>query len=378
MGIVMAGAGLAGANAAMALREQGYEGDMAVLSAESHEPYERPPLSKGVLLGHDPEEVVFLQDSSWWQEHGIDLRLGVSLTGIDRAARQALTSAGPLGYEHLVLATGSAPRHLAWVDEAAFNSIQLRTLEDSRAIKQQLTPGARIALIGAGWIGLEVAAAARAQGAEVVAFDPAPVPLMAALGPEVGQLFADLHRAHGVELRLGTTANADDLVGADLVLVGIGAVPNSAVAEAAGLAVDNGVLVDATLRSTDPRVWAIGDLANHDHPRYGRLRVEHWDNAIEQGKHVAANIVRALAGGGPEAYTGDPYFFSDQYDLGMEYVGNPGRAGYDRVDIVGDTDVANGGAFRAFWVRGGEVVAAMQANDWDFSEELRTVIGTRR
>jgi 3-phenylpropionate/trans-cinnamate dioxygenase ferredoxin reductase subunit len=221
-----------------------------------------------------------------------------------------------------------------------------------------------------------VTAAARAAGCEVTVYEQAALPQLGVLGPEVARVFAELHRAHGVDLRLGASVTAEDLRAADLVVVGIGVAPATELAESAGLAVDNGVLVDAQLRTSDRSVYAIGDIANHDHPRLGRrVRVEHWETAIEQGKTAAHNLV-----GAAEAYERLPYFFTDQYDLGMEYVGSVGPAGYDRVDIDGDPDsvASDQGAFRAYWVKDDVVVAAMHVNDWDASDAIRESIGTSR
>ncbi len=374
--IVIVGAGLAGGNAAVELREQGFSGPVTVLGAEQHPPYERPPLSKGMLLGEEDAADTLVEPDAWWAEHDVDLRTGVEVAGIDTAARQVQLADGPLEYASLILATGSEPRTLPALAEAGIASTPLRTLEQSRRIVDALRPGAKVAIVGAGWIGLEVAAAARNAEAQVSVFEQAPLPLLGVLGPEVASLFADLHRAHDVDLRLGTAVSPQELAGHDLVVVGIGAAPRTGLAEAAGLGVSNGVLVDEQLRTGDPHVLAAGDIANHLHPRFGRIRVEHWDNAREQGRVAARN---ALAGpGAGEVYDRVPYFFTDQYDLGMEYVGHVGAEGYDRVDLEGDTDLAAGGALRAFWVRDGEVVAAMQANDWDYSEELRSVVGSRR
>ncbi|HEU5485496.1 MAG TPA: FAD-dependent oxidoreductase, partial [Microlunatus sp.] len=246
----------------------------------------------------------------------------------------------------------------------------LRTIEDSDRLKVAISAGARLGVVGAGWIGLEVAAAAREAGCAVTVFEQAQLPLLGVLGPEVAQAFADLHRAHGVELRLGSSVGAGDLREFDLLVVGVGVAPSTELAEAAGLAVDNGVLVDTRLRTSDRDVYAIGDIANHDHPVLGRrVRVEHWETAIEQGKTAAHNLA-----GGDEPYERLPYFFTDQYDLGMEYVGSVGPEGYDRVDIDGDLH----GTFRAYWVKGGTVVAAMHANDWDASDAIRESVGGSR
>lgn len=378
--IVIVGAGPAGASAATELRERGHDGPVTLIGAEEHAPYERPPLSKGFLLGDQPFEKAFVHELDWYAANDIDLRLGTRVTAIDPAARSVRLrpvvggEEEELSYAALLLATGAQPRHLAVADRAGPPVICLRTVEDSRALKETLKEGTRVAIVGAGWIGLEVAAAARKAGSEVTVFETADLPLLRVLGPEVATLFADLHRAHGVDLRLGTSVRSDDLTDADLIVVGVGAIPDTVLAEQAGLDVDNGVLVDATLRTSDPHIFAIGDIANQDHPTLGRrIRVEHWDTAIEQAKVAAHNLA-----GGSQEYARIPYFFTDQYDLGMEYFGSVGPEGYDRVDIEGSTDVAAGDAFRAYWVKDGTVVAAMHANDWDATDTIRASIGTPR
>jgi 3-phenylpropionate/trans-cinnamate dioxygenase ferredoxin reductase subunit len=239
---------------------------------------------------------------------------------------------------------------------------------DVDRIRAAFGPGNRIVIIGAGWIGLEVAAAARTAGCDVTVFEVAPLPLLRVLGPQVAQAFADLHRAHGVDLRLGTTVTATDLQGATLVVVGVGVIPDVALAGRAGLAVDNGVLVDATLRTNNPDVYAVGDIANQEHPVLGqRIRVEHWDTAIEQAKVAAHNLV-----GGQERYDRLPYFFTDQYDLGMEYVGHAVADERTEVVIPGDLTA---GQWRAYWVAGGVVVAGMHVNDWEAIDEIRAQVG---
>ncbi|MFC7488613.1 NAD(P)/FAD-dependent oxidoreductase [Knoellia sp. CPCC 206453] len=365
--VAIVGGGLAGATVAESLRERGFDGEIVVFAAERHLPYERPPLSKGVLLGDKESDSAFVHDDAWWREHDIDVRTGTEVQSIDLAGRRVVTTTGEQPYEWLVLATGSEPRRLRLADESGKPVHYLRTLEDSLALKAALTDGARIAIIGGGWIGLEVASAARQAGAAVTVHEGADLPLLAVLGPEVGQLFADLHRGHGVDLRLGAPVTADDLSDADLVVVGIGASPRTALASAAGLEVDDGVLVDELLRTSDEHVLAVGDIASQAHPVLGRrVRVEHWDNAIGQGKAAAATIA-----GSVEPYAKLPYFFTDQYDLGMEYFGSVGPDGYDRVQTKGDFS----GPFRAWWIRDDVVVAAMQANDWDASDATRESVG---
>ena len=370
MRIIVVGAGLAAGTAVTELREQGYDRELIVFGSEIHPPYERPPLSKGYLLGNDPIENAFVHEAAWYAEHDVDLRTSTTVTAIDPGGHEITADGETFGYDKLLLATGAEPRRLRLADESGTPTAYLRTIEDSDRLKVAFAAGAKVGIIGAGWIGLEVAAAARIAGCEVTVFEQAELPLLAVLGPEVAQAFADLHRAHGVDLRLGVTVSADDLQPFDLVVVGIGAVPSTALAEAAGLAVDNGVLVNAQLQSSDPDIYAIGDIANELHPVLGRrIRVEHWDTAIEQGKTAAHNLL-----GAQEAYDRMPYFFTDQYDLGMEYVGSVGPDGYDRVDIEGDLH----GSFQAYWVKDAHVVAAMQANDWDASDAIKESLGASR
>lgn len=380
MNIVVVGAGLAGAKAVEELRDQGYDGDVTLVGAEHHTPYERPPLSKGLLLGTDEPDSPFVHETPWYAEHGVDLLVGDAATALDLAARTVTVGDRAISWDRLLLTTGAQPRRLGAVDESGADVSYLRTLEDSLALKERLAGD--LLVIGAGWIGLEVASAARQAGGQVTVVETAPLPLARVLGPEIGAVFADLHREHGVDLRLGTgldsmsrdggrtTVRLSDghEVSPDLVVVGIGAGPDDRLASSAGLATDNGVLVDAALRASAPDVWAAGDVANHDHPTLGRVRVEHWDNAIQQGKHAA----RAMLGD-DAAYDRQPYFFTDQYDLGMEYVGHVGPDGYDEVVIRGDLE---GRVFSALWVAADRVVAGMHANDWDATDALRAVVGT--
>lgn len=366
MSIVIVGAGLAGGTAATELREQGYDGPVVLLGAEEHPPYERPPLSKGYLLGNDPLDDAFVHPRAWYAEHDVDLRTGVEATALDTDAHVVSTTDGDVRYEQLLLATGAEPRRLEVAEEAGVPVAYLRTIEDADRLKAAFGEGKRIAVVGAGWIGLEAAAAAREAGAEVTVFETADLPLLRVLGPTVARVFADLHREHGVDLRLGATVAPTDLAGADLVVAGVGVTPRTDLARSGGLAVDDGVLVDAGLRSSVRSVLAVGDIANHAHPLLGRLRVEHWDTAINQAKTAAHNLA-----GGDETYDTVPYFFTDQYDLGMEYVGHGGAD--DEVVVHGDLDAK---AFRAFWVRDGRVVAAMHANDWDATDDLRAAVSS--
>jgi len=385
--IVLVGGGLATGTAVRELRDQGYAGDLVVIAGEAHAPYERPPLSKGYLLGNEPAEKAFVNDEGWYAEHDVDLRTGVTVDAVDPDARTVTAGGEELAWSGLLLATGATPRHLALADDSGAPVHYLRTLDDSTALKAQLTAGARIGIIGGGWIGLEVASAAQQAGAEVVVLEALEQPLLNVVGPEVGALFAQLHREKGVDVRTGVrveeiTAGSDgatiglaggDTIPVDRLVVGVGVLPVADLAAGAGIAVDNGILVDAGLRTSAPGVFAAGDVANVDHPTLGhRLRVEHWDTAIKHGTVAATNLL-----GGQALADQLPYFFTDQYALGLEYVGHPGPEGFDRVVVTGDTDgPVEGRTFRVWWLRGDRVVAGMHVNDWDAIGRVRELVGT--
>jgi 3-phenylpropionate/trans-cinnamate dioxygenase ferredoxin reductase subunit len=380
MNIVIVGAGLAGANAAEELRNQGYTGDVTMVGAEPHPPYERPPLSKGLLLGTAEPDSALVHPAQWYADHDVELVTGSPVSELDLDTGHVVLGERRLPYDRLLLATGAQPRRLPLADRSGADVVYLRTLDDALALKDRLAE--RLLIIGAGWIGLEVAAAARAAGGAVTVVETAPLPLANVLGPELAPVFAGLHREHGVDLRFDTGVAAIEHTGdrtsvtlsdgtelsPDLILVGIGAEPDDRLAAAAGLATDHGVLVDAELRAGDPHVFAAGDVANHDHPLHGRLRVEHWDTAIHQGRHAARSML-----GHDEPYTRQPYFFTDQYDLGMEFVGHVGPDGYDDVVVRGDLDER---VFSAFWLRGTTVLAGMHVNDWDAIEAIRRIVAS--
>ncbi|MEV0611960.1 FAD-dependent oxidoreductase [Nonomuraea sp. NPDC050404] len=384
---VIVGAGLAGAKAAEALREEGFDGPVVLLGEESERPYERPPLSKGYLLGQDERDKVYVHPSQWYAEHDVDLRLGVAVTGLDPAGHEVLLGdGGRQGYAKLLLATGSSPRPLP-VPGAGLDGVHyLRRIADSDGIKDAMKSASRVAVIGAGWIGLETAAAARSAGAEVTVLESAQLPLLQVLGGEVAQIFADLHTENGVDVRCGVQVaeitGADgrvsgvlladgSLIEADAVIVGVGITPNTGLAEAAGLDVDNGVRVDAGLRSSDADIYAAGDVANAFHPRLGtHLRVEHWANAL----HQPATAAKAMLGQ-DAAYDRMPYFFTDQYDLGMEYTGHVEPGGYDQVVFRGRTDTRE---FIAFWLAGGRVLAGMNVNVWDVTDTIDALVTSGR
>jgi 3-phenylpropionate/trans-cinnamate dioxygenase ferredoxin reductase component len=377
MTFVVVGGGLAGAKAVETLRDEGYEGPVTLIGAETDRPYERPPLSKGLLLGTDEPDSVFVHAAEWYAAHDVDLRLGTTATAIDRSAKVVrLASGDQVAYERLLLATGSSPRPLPV--PGGERALLLRTLEDSHRISAAVTGTSRVVVVGAGWIGLEVAAAARGRGAEVTVVGSTALPLQKVLGDEMAQVFADLHRANGTQLRLGTHVTeitptevvlADGTrLSADVVIAGIGVTPNVALAIDAGLAVDDGVLVSSSLATSDPDIFAIGDIANVDHAFLGhRVRVEHWDVAIHTGQAAA----RAMLGQ-DVAYDRLPYFFTDQYDLGMEYTGSaPPDA---EVVVRGDLATRE---FIAFWLADGRVVAGMNVNVWDVADQIEALIRSR-
>ena len=379
--IVVVGGGLAGASAVGTLREEGYDGRLVLVGAERHLPYERPPLSKSYLAGTSSLDDALAHPASFYEARDVELRLGSPATSIDLEGRTVRVGSDELAWDRLVLATGSAARRLPSVDRSGAAVAYLRTVEDADRIRSALRPGRRIVVVGGGWIGLEVAAAARGADCEVVVVEPLDQPLLRVLGTEVGAAFADLHRRHGVDLRTSTglasvtsrgsgpaVVHLEDgtATEADLVVVGIGAVPSTDLAEAAGLEVEDGVVADEHLVTSHPDVLVAGDIARAHHPLLGTsVRVEHWDNAKAQGATAARNAL-----GTREPYDRLPYFFTDQYDLGMEYVGHVGPQGYDEVVVRGDL----GSVYTAFWVREGRVRAAMHVNDWDATDALRSIV----
>lgn len=386
--VIIIGGGLAGAKTAEALREKGYDGAVDLIAAENHLPYERPPMSKDYLAGTATFDDALVHPADWYKEHDITVHQGVRATAIDAAEhRVTLEDGSRLPYDKLVLATGSSVRHLPLKGADAAGVHYLRTVEDADAIHRTFGEGKRLVVIGGGWIGLEVAAAARAAGTTVTILEGAKLPLLRVLGEEIAQVFADLHTSHGVELRTdvhvaeivteggratGVRLADGGIVAADAVVIGIGVAPVTDIAEAAGIAVDNGVLVDASLRSSDPDVFAVGDIANHQHPILGRrVRVEHWATALNQPAAAAAALL-----GGDATYTELPYFYSDQYDLGSEYIGNAVEGSYDRVIVRGDL-AAN--EFVAFWIDGDDhIQAAMNVNVWDVIDQIKPLIAERR
>jgi 3-phenylpropionate/trans-cinnamate dioxygenase ferredoxin reductase component len=382
---VIVGGGLAGAKAAEALRDKDFSGHIVLFAEEDHLPYERPPLSKEFLAGKKTLPEFTTEDAAWYRDHNVDLRLGTRVTAVDSAARTVtLPDDSTQRYDKLLLATGSRSRRLPIPGSEADGVHYLRTIDDAQALDSVLKEGTSLAVIGAGWIGLEVAASARNRGVEVTVVETARLPLLAALGPEAGEVFAALHRDHGVNLLLGSTVEeivtsggsaaglslADgSTIDADAVLVAVGAQTNTELAEHAGLDVAHGgVQVDSSLRASNPDIFAVGDIADAEHPLFGRVRTEHWANALKQPGTAAASMLGKQA-----EYAELPYFFTDQYDLGMEYVGHAPR--YDRVVFRGDVD---GRQFVAFWLDAeSRVLAGMNVNVWDVLDDVKNIIRTR-
>ncbi len=381
---VIVGGGLAGAKAAEALREKGYDGSLTLIGDEEHLPYERPPLSKDYLAGSTPRAGLDVHDADWYRDNHVDLMLGKAADAVDADGHEvALVDGTKVGYDKLLLATGSRARTLPLAGAASHGVLTLRKVEDSDRIDKALHNGGKVAIIGGGWIGMEIAANARTRDAEVTVIEAAEYPLGQALGPELAQVFLGLHEENGVGFHLSASVEeittegsrttgvrlADGTwVEADIVIIGIGAQPNLGLAESAGLDIDGGVLVDEALQSSNPDICAAGDIANHHHPALGqRVRVEHWANALNQPAAAAATML-----GDPSPYTELPYFFTDQYDLGMEYVGHAPPGSYARTVLRGDRDARE---FIAFWLDAeNRVLAGMNVNVWDVVDDVKALI----
>jgi 3-phenylpropionate/trans-cinnamate dioxygenase ferredoxin reductase component len=380
---VIVGASLAGAKAAETLREEGFDGRVVLLGAEGERPYERPPLSKDYLRGEAGRDKVYVHDQGFYAEHDIELRLGATAVSLDTSSSElALDDGERLRYDRLLIATGAEPRRLAIPGAELDGVLYLRSVRDSDTLRERLDRGGAVVVVGAGWIGAEVAASARQRGLDVTVVEPASVPLARVLGTELGAVYRDIHTDHGVEMLLGTGVEAFEGDGAvervrtsdgralecDFVVVGVGVEPRTGLAAEAGIAVDNGVLVDEYLQTGVPGVFAAGDVANSHHPFYGeRIRVEHWANALNQGPAAARNML-----GGATPYERLPYFFSDQYDVGMEYTGFART--WDRVVVRGDLASRE---FVAFWLVGDRVVAGMNVNVWDVTDPIKHLIRER-
>ena len=382
--IVIVGASLTGAKAAETLREEGFDGKVVLIGDESERPYERPPLTKDYLRGESPREKAYVHSEAFYREHEIELITGTAATGLDPARSSVTLEDGrELAYDRLLVATGAEPRRISIAGADMSGVHYLRTLGDCDALRERLDPAGSVVVIGAGWIGAEFAASARQRGAEVTVIEPSSVPLERVLGPEVGAIYRDVHLEHGVRLLPGTGVEAFEGDGAvqqvmtsdgsaiecDFVVVGIGVVPRTQLAEAAGLKTDNGIVVDQALATSAPNVYAAGDVANAWHPFYGRhIRVEHWANALNQGPAAA----RAMLGH-EVVYDRIPYFFSDQFDVGMEYSGFATE--WDDVIFRGDPASRE---FIAFWLQNERVVAGMNVNVWDVNAHVQALIRSRQ
>jgi 3-phenylpropionate/trans-cinnamate dioxygenase ferredoxin reductase component len=380
---VIVGASLAGAKAAETLREEGFDGRVVLIGAEEERPYERPPLSKDYLRGEVGREKVYVHPEGFYAEHEIELRLGRSAVSLDTSSYVLELDDGErLSYDRLLIATGAEPRRLPIPGAELDGVLYLRSVEDSDALRGRLDRGGAVVVVGSGWIGAEVAASARQRGLGVTVVDPLSVPLERVLGTEVGGVYRDIHTDHGVRMLLGTGVEAFEGDAAvervrtsdgrqlecDFVVVGVGVEPRTELALGAGIAVDNGVVVDEELQTSAPGVFAAGDVANAHHPFYGeRIRVEHWANALNQGPAAARNML-----GQPAAYERLPYFFSDQYDVGMEYTGFARQ--WDRVVFRGDPAARE---FVAFWLVEDRVVAGMNVNVWDVTDPIKRLISQR-
>ncbi|MCW6005629.1 FAD-dependent oxidoreductase [Micromonospora sp. CPCC 205371] len=380
---VIIGASLAGAKAAETLRAEGFDGRIVLVGEETERPYERPPLSKGYMLGKEPLDKAFVHDEAWYAEHDVELMLGCRATNLDADTHTVtLDGVAKLTYDKLLLATGSRVRTLS-VPGAELSGVRyLRTIDEAETLLERLRDGSQVLVVGAGWIGLEVAGAAREHGCPVTVVPVRSLPLPRGVGDRVGAVFRDLHVAHGVDFRFGmgirefggsggqvTHAVLEDgtEVPADLVVAGVGIRPATELADAGGLAVDNGVVTDAALRTANPDVYACGDVASFEHPLIGeRIRVEHWSNALNGGPAAARSML-----GQPVSYDRVPYFFTDQYDLGMEYAGWAPHGSYDSVVFRGDVAARE---FVAFWVKGGRVLAGMNVNIWDVQDDIQALV----
>jgi NADPH-dependent 2,4-dienoyl-CoA reductase/sulfur reductase-like enzyme len=393
---IVIGAGLAAVTAAQTLRDEGYDGPIQLIGREPHAPYLRPPLSKGLLLGTEDEESIRLRSPDWYACESVELLLGEPVVAIDRRERRVTVRgrSDPLPYERLLIATGSTPRTLPIPGADLAGVHLLRTLDDTRRLQSSLVAEAgaadrRLVVIGCGWIGMEVAAAARTLGADVTVVGLEQVPLSAALGPELGAVFLRRHQRAGVRFRLGETVatiegergaatgvvlGSGERLPADVVLVAIGVRPDVELARDAGLTVQDGIRVGDGLRTNDPAIWAAGDVAAVYRPDLGRVeRLEHWANAIATGRVAARSMLRL-----PARLEEVPYFYTDQFDLGMEYWGHPSLTAGSELVVRGDL---RSEAFVAFWVRpvgdgAVRVVGGMHVNVWDAQHEITGLIGT--
>ncbi|GAB3067304.1 FAD-dependent oxidoreductase [Intrasporangium mesophilum] len=386
---VLVGGGLTAAKAVEGIRESDPSGSIVLVTKEDQLPYELPPLSKGALKGDDPYDSAFTHDAQWYADNGVKLMLANPATSLDTQAHAVTLADGQvLNYDKLLLAPGSTARRLNVPGADLEGVLYLREMQESQTLQKRLTKDSRIVIIGAGWIGLEVASAASQAGAHVTVIEPQPAPLFAVMGQEIGGWFADFHRRHGVEFRFGegveriegdgsvtgVVTKSGDTIPADAVVVGVGITPNTSLAADAGISVDNGILTDSALRTSADGVWAAGDVANWRSTTLGtNVRVEHWANALDGG--LAAG--RSMAGQ-DVTYDPIPFFFSDQYDAGLEYAGHVPRDAGAEVVLRGDP---SSDEFMAFWVvpdgDGVRVLAGMHVNIWDTIDAVQELVRNR-
>jgi 3-phenylpropionate/trans-cinnamate dioxygenase ferredoxin reductase subunit len=377
---IIVGASLAGAKAAQTLRDEGFEGRVVLLGDEPVRPYERPPLSKEYLQGKAGVDKVFVHDESYYEAHDIDLRLSTHVDALDAKNRDVVLSSGErLAFDAVLLATGAEPRHLTVPGSDLEGIHSLRTLADSDRLRSAIGNASRVVVIGGGWIGCEVAAAAHLSGAEVAIVEAGRLPLERALGPELGAFYRDVHAEHGVEWHLGSgveelhgSTKAEEVrladgtvLQGDLFVAGVGVTPRVALADGAGLTLENGVVTDEFLHASAPGVFAAGDVASAWHPLFQtRIRLEHWSSALNQGPVAAKNML-----GTPVAYERIPYFFSDQYEVGMEYSGF--AVDWDQIVYRGDPATRQ---FIAFWLKADRLVAGMAVNTWDMADPIAALV----
>ena len=367
--VVIVGGGQAGAQASFSLRQWGYENQITLIGEEPAPPYQRPPLSKAYMKGELPEERLFFKPSAWYEDNGVDLKLSMRAHAIDRSAREVhIDAGGKVAYDALILATGSRPRALPCPGGDLANVFELRTLADVERIRPTLIAGRRIVIIGAGYIGLEAAAVARQLDLDTTVLEMAPRVLARVTSPLMSEFYETEHRAQGVDIRCNTRVEAligedgavtgaqladGSVLPADIVLVGIGIVPNEELAADAGIACNNGILVDRDARTNDPRIFAAGDCARRPLVHYGRDgRLESVHNAIEQGKLAAAAIL-----GRDRPPEDAPWFWSDQYDLKLQIAGL--SEGYDEIAVRGDPATRK---FAAFYLKNGALIAVDAVN----------------
>jgi 3-phenylpropionate/trans-cinnamate dioxygenase ferredoxin reductase subunit len=381
---VIVGGGLAGGSAAATLRADGFDGRIVLVGSEPEEPYIRPPLSKEYLRGEAGEDALRVNEPALYRDQEIELRLGIPVVALEPGANEIVLDGGErIAFDGALLATGGEPRRLELPGAELAGLHYLRTHPDSDSLAAALKGASHLTVIGGGWIGCEVAASARQLGVEVSLVAPTRLLLEKMLGNQLGAFYRDVHHEHGVDLHLenGVTGIEGDgrvervlladgqTIACDVVVAGIGVTPRVGLAEAAGIEVANGVVVDGQLQSSAPGIFAAGDIANFAHPLFGgrRMRVEHWANAGDQGPFAA----RAMLGAS-DTWQNVPYFFSDQYDVGMEFAGDLGDA--ERLVLRGELASRE---FIAFWLAGDRLVAGMNVNVWDVSDPIQTLIAKR-